>query len=164
MINGEGLIGKVAADASDGAEVSLITNSTMGVSARVGSSSSTGIIQPKVGEPNNLLLQYLPASAQPWGGRRGRDLGHRGPADDSQYPPGIPIGQITKVGEESAYKQVNVEPYANLHDLDVVQVLTSVPGGWAAGKAERLVSTYVPAQGGGGDGQRGNSWPGTGIE
>ncbi len=37
----------------------------MGVSARIGTSSATGIVQPKVGEPNDLLLQYLPANAQP---------------------------------------------------------------------------------------------------
>ncbi len=30
--------------------------------------------------------------------------------------------------EESAYKSVNVHPLANLHDLDVVQVLTAAPG------------------------------------
>ena len=64
MINGEGLVGKVTQVASDGAQVSLITDSEIGISARLGNSSATGIVQPKVGEPNDLLLQYLPASAQ----------------------------------------------------------------------------------------------------
>ncbi len=30
--------------------------------------------------------------------------------DDSLYPPGILIGQVTSVNEESAYKSVNVHP------------------------------------------------------
>jgi len=64
VINGEGLVGKVTQVASDGAQVSLITDSSVGVSARIGSSNATGIVQPKVGDPNDLLLQYLPANAQ----------------------------------------------------------------------------------------------------
>ena len=36
--------------------------------------------------------------------------------DDSLYPPGILIGQVTSVNEESAYKSVNVHPSANLHE------------------------------------------------
>ena len=145
VINAEGLIGKVTEVASDGAEVSLITDSTVGVSARIGSSSSTGIIQPKVGNPNDLLLQYLPASAQPNVGEEVVTSGTVDPPDDSLYPPGLPIGQITKVGEESAYKTVDVQPYANLHNLDVVQVLTSVQGGLPE-KLSHLVSTFVPGQ------------------
>ena len=42
----------------------------------------------------------------------------------------MPIGQVTSVNEESAYKSVNVHPLANLHNLDVVQVLTSRAGRW----------------------------------
>jgi cell shape-determining protein MreC len=38
------------------------------------------------------------------------------------------IGQVTSVNEESAYKSVNVHPIANLHDLDIVQVLTTGAG------------------------------------
>jgi rod shape-determining protein MreC len=146
VINGEGLIGKVSAVASDGAVVSLITDSTVGVSARVGSSSATGIIQPKVGNPNDLLLQYLPASAQPSVGEEVVTSGTVDPPDDSLYPPGIPIGAVTKVGEESAYKSVDVQPYANLHNLDVVQVLTSVQGGLPE-RLSHLVNAFTPGQG-----------------
>ena len=48
--------------------------------------------------------------------------------DDSLYPPGIPIGQVTSINEESAYRSVNVHPLADLHNLDVVQVLTAAQG------------------------------------
>ncbi len=158
VINGEGLVGKVTQVISDGAQVSLITDSTMGVSARLGSTNATGIVQPKVGDPNDLLLQYLPGDTQPNPNEYVVTSGTVSSPDDSLYPPGIPIGQVTSVNEESAYKSVNVHPLANLHNLDVVQVLTaasgtlpsnlshlaaSLPAGQSAGVAsgERLAST-----------------------
>jgi rod shape-determining protein MreC len=128
VINGEGLVGKVAQVASDGAQVSLITDSSMGVSARIGTTNATGIVQPKVGDPNDLLLQYLPANTQANPGDYVVTSGTVASPDDSLYPPGILIGQVTSVNEESAYKSVNVRPAANLHNLDVVQVLTAARG------------------------------------
>ena len=132
VINGEGLVGKVTQVASDGAQVSLITDSSVGVSARLGTSNATGIVQPKVGDPNDLLLQYLPANTQANRGEWVVTSGTVASHNDSLYPPGIPIGQVTTINEESAYKSVNVHPVANLHNLDVVQVLTAVHGGRAA--------------------------------
>jgi rod shape-determining protein MreC len=128
VINGEGLVGKVTQVASNGARVSLITDSSVGVSARIGTSNATGIIQPKVGEPNDLLLQYLPQNTQASRGEYVVTSGTVDPHGDSLFPPGIPIGQVTSVNEESAYTSVNVHPVANLHNLDVVQVLTAAQG------------------------------------
>jgi rod shape-determining protein MreC len=128
VINGEGLVGKVAQVASDAAQVDLITDSSMGVSARIGTSNVTGIVQPKVGDPNNLLLQYLPANFQVSSGEYVVTSGTVASPDESLYPPGIVIGQVGSVNEESAYKSVNVHPIANLHNLDIVQVLTAAAG------------------------------------
>jgi cell shape-determining protein MreC len=65
--------------------------------------------------------------------------------DDSLYPPGILIGQVTSVNEESAYKSVNVSPIANLHNVDIVQVLTSGAGTRAASIAG-LAASLPPGQ------------------
>jgi rod shape-determining protein MreC len=144
VINGEGLVGKVVQVASDGAQVDLITDSSVGVSARVGSGTATGIVQPKVGDPNDLLLQYLPANTQVNPGEYVVTSGTvSSGGNDSLYPPGLPIGQVTSVDEESAFKSVNVRPVANLHNLDIVQVLTSGAGTRAAGLS-RLAAT-LPA-------------------
>ena len=143
VINGEGLVGKVTQVASDGAQVSLITDSTMGVSARLGTTPATGIVQPKVGEPNDLLLQYLPPSTQANRGDYVVTSGTVSSPDDSLYPPGIPIGQVTSVNDESAYRSVNVHPLANLHNLDVVQVLTAARGS-APSRVSKL-ATSLPA-------------------
>jgi len=157
VINAEGLVGKVAQVASDGALVDLITDSSMGVAARIGTSNATGLVQPKVGEPNDLLLQYLPANTQANAGEYVVTAGSVAPGE-SLYPPGLLIGQVTSVNEESAYKSVNVHPVANLHDVDIVQVLTaaagsrasnlgrlaaSLPAGQASNSGEQLASTQV---------------------
>jgi rod shape-determining protein MreC len=145
VINDEGLVGKVTQAASDGAQVSLITDSSVGISARIGSSSATGIVQPKVGEPSDLLLQYLPANTQANRGEYVVTSGTVSSPDDSLYPPGIPIGQVTSVNEESAYRSVNVHPLADLHNLDVVQVLTAAQGSLPAGLS-RLAASLPPGQ------------------
>jgi rod shape-determining protein MreC len=145
VINAEGLVGKITQTASDGAQVSLITDSTMGVSARLGSTTATGIVQPRVGEPNDLLLQYLPANAQANKGDYVLTSGTVSSGDDSLYPPGIPIGQVTSVNEESAYRSVNVHPLADLHNLDVVQVLTA-PQNSPPANITRLAATLPSSQ------------------
>ena len=150
VINGEGLVGKVTQVASDGAEVSLITDSTMGVSARIGTSSATGIVQPKVGDPNDLLLQYLPANTPVDKSEYVVTSGTVSSPDDSLYPPGIPIGQVTSVNEESAYRSVNVHPLADLHNLDVVQVLTAGRGTLPS-SLSRLAATLPAGQSTGGN-------------
>ncbi|MHB8243621.1 MAG: rod shape-determining protein MreC [Solirubrobacteraceae bacterium] len=161
VINGEGLVGKVASVVGDGAQVDLITDSSMGVSARIGTGNATGIVRPKVGEPNDLLMEYLPASSQPVKGEWVYTSGTVGP-DASLYPPGITIGQVTSVGEESAYKSVNVSPAVNLHNLDIVQVLTSGSGTKASNISR--VAASLPAGQLGGTGTGGEQLASTGSE
>jgi rod shape-determining protein MreC len=162
VINGEGLVGKVTQVASDGAQVDLITDSRMGVSARIGTGNATGIIQPKVGDPNDLLLQYLPANTPAVAGEYVVTSGTVSSPDDSLYPPGIPIGQVTSVNEESAYRSVNVRPMANLHNLDVVQVLTT-SSGTRATKLAGLAATLPPGHGAASSGASGEQLASTGA-
>jgi len=158
VINDEGLVGRVTAVVADGAQVDLITDSSMGVSARIGSSQATGLLQPKVGDPGDLALQYLAASAP---ANVGEYVVTSGTVSNeaSLYPPGLLIGQVTSVNEETGFKSVNVHPAANLQELDVVQVLTagagtrpenlsrlaaSLPSAQTSGAAgEQLASTQV---------------------
>jgi rod shape-determining protein MreC len=148
VVNEAGLVGRVVAAVSDAAEVDLITDSSMGVSARVGTSTATGLLQPKVGEPNDLLLNYLPTSFKPVEDEYVVTAGSA-TAGESLYPPGLVIGQVTSINEESAYTSVNVRPIANLHALDIVQVLTSAPGSRAENLGH-LASTLPAAQTGAG--------------
>jgi len=143
VVNSEGLVGKVVAVEPDGAQVDLITDSTMGVSARIGTGNATGIVQPKVGDPNDLLLQYLPANTFPNKGEMVVTSGTVASPDDSLYPPGVLIGEVTSVDEESGYQSVNVRPAANLHNLDIVEVLTASSGSRPASLSQ--LSASLPA-------------------
>ena len=50
-------------------------------------------------------------------------------AVSSAYPPGIPIGRVTEAeaGEQQEFQRVHVEPFADLRNLEYVQVLTGGP-------------------------------------
>ncbi len=127
VVNGEGLVGKVTQVAPDGAQVSLITDSTVGVSARLSGSGAVGLIQPKVGDPEDLLMQYLPTNLNIVPGDLVVTSGTVSGEGESLFPPGIPVGTVSSVAEESP-KSVNVRPAAELHNLNVVKVLTVAPG------------------------------------
>lgn len=130
VIDGEGLIGKVTEVASDVAQVSLITDSEVEVSARIAGTREVGIVQPKVGDPEDLRLQLygVPSDATLEKGQLVTTSGTVEGGYKSLFPAGVPIGKITSIEEESAYDSVNVRPAAELHGLDVVRVLTPTAG------------------------------------
>jgi rod shape-determining protein MreC len=133
VIDGEALVGKVTRVASDGALVSLITDSEVEVTAKINATGAVGILQPQVGEPGRLLMQYLSSNDPVARGDYVVTSGTVSSKGDSLYPRGIPIGQVTSVDEQSPFKSVKVSPLANLHSLDVVQVLTHSSGSRVAG-------------------------------
>lgn len=148
VIVGEGVVGKVTLAAPDGAQVSLITDPSVGVSAIVNETGAPGLIEPKVGDPNDLLMQYLPANTPVSTGDYVVTSGTISRQDPSIFPRGIPIGQVTSVQEEGPYKAVNVHPLAELHGLETVQVLTYSSAS-APARASRLAASMPPGQGGG---------------
>jgi rod shape-determining protein MreC len=143
VINGEGLVGQVTQVAPDGALVSLITDSEVEVKAKVAAGGAEGIVQPQVGEPGHLLMQYLPQNAHPTVGDLVVTAGTIAGRQDPLYPRGIPIGTVTKVDDQLAYTSVNVSPAVDLHNLDAVQVLTHSSGSRAADLSQ-LAATLTP--------------------
>jgi rod shape-determining protein MreC len=129
VINGEGLVGVVTQTASDAAQVSLITDSHVGVTAMINATGATGIVEPEVGDPADLLLQYLPASTPVSKGDYVVTAGSVSGGHSSLFPRGIIIGEVTSIDTASPFKSVNVHPTADLHNLDTVEVLSDVPGG-----------------------------------
>ena len=128
VIDGEGLVGKVSQSWADGAEVMLINDHEFGATARLNGGGAFGTVQPKVGDPNGLVLQYLPQNTAVNPGEYVVTSGTVSSQGESLYPPGIPIGKVTSGNARSQYESVNVEPLVNLHNLGTVQVLTAVHG------------------------------------
>lgn len=147
VLNDEGLVGKVTAVAPEAAQVSLITDSAVEVGAKIAGSGAPGLIQPKVGDPEDLLLQYLPTGAKVASGDLVVTSGTIVAKYESLFPPEIDIGTVTSVNEESAYTSVNVRPAVQLGNLEVVRVLTQVPGSRLAKVSSSLARLPAPRGG-----------------
>jgi rod shape-determining protein MreC len=130
VINGDGLVGTITATTGDASIVTLITDHTSGVSAIVNESGVPGVIQPAVGNPNDLLLQYIRRGDQIAVGQNVVTAGSRSARYESLFPPGIPVGKVSKVDNQEldVYQRVHVKPFAQLRKLDIVQVLTKPQG------------------------------------
>lgn len=156
VIDGEGLVGKVTQAATDFAQVSLITDSSVEVSAMINSTGAPGMVLPKVGDTNTLVMEYLPANTPVSVGDYVVTSGTISRRGDSLYPRGIAIGQVTEVGEEAPYKTVEVSPLADLHGLETVQVLTDTQGS-APARASSVATALPPGQPSAGAGVAGES-------
>jgi rod shape-determining protein MreC len=131
VINGDGLVGRITDVTSGTAKVELITDHDNAVSAQVLPTGPTGIVEPEVGDPDDLLLDFIDSS-QPI--QTNQVLATAGWADtttgiSSAYPEGIPIGRVSDAesAQQGQLQRVHVEPFANLRSLDYVQVLTGGP-------------------------------------
>ena len=127
-----GLVGKVTSVTGGTAEVTLITDASIGVGAQVMPSGATGVVRPAVGNPRDLLMEFVE------GGRVTENTtvatsGFTISKGESLFPRGIPIGRVSKVDLEEVdiYQRVHLEPYADLKSIDIVQVLTRRPRGVA---------------------------------
>lgn len=134
-----GLVGKIGVVTRGTAEVMLITDATSAVGAQVMPNGATGIVHPVVGDPDDLLLDYIDKGRRVTEGTTVVTSGFQSRAGDSLFPRGIAIGRVTEVDPEESeqYQRVHIEPLADIRGIDYVQVLT-----------ERGVSTQagVPLQ------------------
>jgi rod shape-determining protein MreC len=126
----QGLAGKVTQTTPNTAQVTLITDADSAVTARVTPSGATGVVEPDVGNPNDLQLDYLERGTHIAEGQMVLTAGFSTGDLGSIFPPGIPIGKITRstVEERQAYQRVHLEPFADLRDMDFVKVLTTHSG------------------------------------
>jgi rod shape-determining protein MreC len=134
-----GLVGKITDVTGGTAEVTLITDSSSAVSAQVMPNGASGIVHPVVGDPEDLLLDYITTGRRVTEGTTVVTSGFESDGLESIFPRGIAIGRVTKVDpqETEQFQRVHVKPLADIRGIDYVQVLT-----------ERGVSTQagVPLQ------------------
>jgi rod shape-determining protein MreC len=126
VIAAGGLIGKTTSVTSGTAEVRLITDGQSGVSAQVFPEGVTGVVRPEVGNPDDLLLEHVESGQRVTENTLVITSGFTSSRTESLFPRGIPIGRVSKVDldELETYQRVHVKPFADLHSIDVVQVLT----------------------------------------
>jgi rod shape-determining protein MreC len=127
VITGAGLVGKVKTVTPGTAIISLITDHTVAVSARINESGIPGLLQPEIGKPRDLVLKYTNRNDTVDPGQRVVTSGTASASarTPSLFPPGIPIGRVTKIDDAGTDDQlVHLKPFADVTRLDFVQVLT----------------------------------------
>jgi rod shape-determining protein MreC len=126
VLSPDGLVGRVASVEGGSAQVMLITDHASAVSAKVVPVGVQGVMRPDVGDPEDLILDFINSTRDVHVGQAVVTAGWRAQGLASLFPPGLPIGEVTSASivEQEASQQVHLRPFADLADLDVVQVLT----------------------------------------
>jgi rod shape-determining protein MreC len=126
VVNGDGLVGTVDAVTGGSAQVRLIADGQSAVSAKVVPGGAQGVIKPEVGNPGSLILDFIDSDKLVHKGQDVVTAGWRAQGLSSGYPPNLPIGEISKasIERQEAQQPVRVRPFADLRNLDLVEVLT----------------------------------------
>jgi rod shape-determining protein MreC len=130
VVNDAGLVGKVKSVSDGNASVMLLTDPQFGVSAQTLESGEPGSVGPAVGAPGDLRFELVPNAKEVRKGERiitaGTSTSSRVSDLRSLYPRGILIGTVSRVqtGEGELDRVIHVKPVADLHNLDIVEVLT----------------------------------------
>ncbi|HRV60024.1 MAG: rod shape-determining protein MreC [Solirubrobacterales bacterium] len=126
VISGDGLVGRISSVSRSGSVVSLISDSNSAVSAMILPGGAQGVIRAKVGDPRTLVLEFLDETKNVTSGQTVVTSGWRGDGLSSLYPRGLPVGEITRapIDEREAIQSVELRPFADLRNLDTLQILT----------------------------------------
>ena len=127
VVNGDGLVGQVTAVTGGTAKVMLISDHSSAVAVKVvpgGLAGDRAADGRRTEPPGPRIPQLRQERPQ---GRGGGDRGlEGGEGIESNFPPNIPVGEVTKatIFEQEAQERANVRPYAELRNLSTLQVLT----------------------------------------
>jgi rod shape-determining protein MreC len=126
VVDGDGLVGTVSAVTGGSAQVALIADGSSAISAKVVPTGIQGVVRPEVGDPGALILDFIDSARHVHKGQDVVTAGWRAQGLASRYPPNLPIGEITEASivQQEAQQQVRVRTFADLRNLDLLQVLT----------------------------------------
>lgn len=127
VVSGDGLVGHISTAAGNTAVVTLISDQRSIVTGRLTTGrGDLGLVKPSLGNPLDLLMEQLDRRTTAKVGDNVVTNGTISSRLDSPYPPGIPIGRVTKVDPEelASSNRIHLSPFADLRHLDFVQILT----------------------------------------
>ena len=126
VISGDGLVGRISSVEPGSSQVMLLTDHASSVTAKVVPPGVQGVVEPEVGNPEDLILNFIDSTRQVHAGQDVVTAGWRAQGHESHFPPGLPVGEVIRapVLEQEASQRVDVRPFADLRNLDLVQVLT----------------------------------------
>ena len=123
VVTPSGLIGRIVAVSQRTSELMLITDPRSGVGAMVQDSRVPGVLEGTTSGSGETRLIHVPKDTQLKKGQVIITSGIGG-----TFPKGIPIGRIVDVSNEPTglFKTAAVVPFADLHRLEEVLVVTTV--------------------------------------
>ena len=126
VVDGDGLIGRVTGVTGSASKVTLISDHSSAVTVRIVPAGVQAELKPTVGEPNKLILSFINSDKHVHKGEKVVTAGWHNEELESRFPPNIPVGEITKASifEQEAQEKAIVRPFAELRNLNLVQVLT----------------------------------------
>jgi rod shape-determining protein MreC len=126
VVSGDGLIGLISSAQGGSSQVTLLTDHTSAISAKILPGGAQGVVKPDVGDPEDLVLDFIDSGRNIGAGQTVVTAGWRARDLASLFPPGLPIGEVTEASilEQEASQQVHLRPFADIANLDIVQVLT----------------------------------------
>jgi rod shape-determining protein MreC len=125
VVTADGLVGIVTRVAPRTARVQLLTDQEAAVSAVDLRTGARGIVRHARGTRETLVFDRVRKVDVIKVGHEIVTAGWRAAGLSSLYPKGIPIGEVTSVGQTDTdlFQQVQVDPYVDFGSLDAVIVL-----------------------------------------
>jgi rod shape-determining protein MreC len=125
VVTPDGLVGLVTRVTPRTARVQLLTDQQLAVPAVDLRTSAPGVVRHARGTRETLVLDRVRKEERVRVGDELVTAGWRASEFSSLYPKGVPIGEVTSVGQTDTdlYQQVQVDPYVDFGGLDAVLVL-----------------------------------------
>ena len=125
VVTDDGLVGLVTRVTPGNARVQLLSDPEAAASALVIGTGATGVVRHARGTRETLVLDRVRKEDLVRNGSEVVTAGWRVGDLSSLYPKGIPIGEVTSVGQTDTdlFQQVQIDPYVDFGALDAVIVL-----------------------------------------
>jgi rod shape-determining protein MreC len=124
VVTSDGLVGSVTQVTGGAALVTLLTDESSAVQSRDQNTNAFGLVRHGQGE-GSLIVDGVTKDKQVDVGDVIVTAGTRSRQYPSLFPPGIPIGIVTSVGQSdtSLYKQIQIQPFVDFSSLDALTAL-----------------------------------------
>lgn len=124
VVTPDGLVGLVTQVSPDAAQVTLLTDESVRVSAKDADTGASGVLR-RAGGSSTLVLDRVDKDLIVGDGDLIVTSGWRVGDLQSLYPQGLAIGRVTSVGLQDIdlYQRIQVEPFVNFDALSEVVVL-----------------------------------------
>lgn len=125
-----GLVGQVSSVTRGTSVVRLITDHRSAVSAVItpaggAGTQIAGVVKAQIGNPNDLIVDFIEKGRRVGKGWTVTTAGWRSERLESLFPPGIPVGRVTRadLDEQETYQRVHIRAFADIRRAEFLQVL-----------------------------------------